>query len=241
MSQVGPEHKITPLPLPQVPRAIPCNSPFEEPPKNVYQRIQAIMSELSYIQKEEKTVNGQYRYASHDRVTAALHPLLVKHGLVILPTVEEIVQDGNRTQVKLLVSFINVDDKADSFTVRHVGYGIDGGGTNKDGRPIPVGDKGPGKAISYAFKYACLKVFCLETGDDPDSDASASYEPPKCLEFEAMLPTEFTTKDRAKLEKFLEFSAHAMGMHVEDVKREALKRPADFLAKFAGFVPKKKD
>lgn len=31
-------------------------------------------------------------------------------------------------------------------------------------------DKGPGKAISYAVKYAYLKAFALETGDDPDHD-----------------------------------------------------------------------
>ena len=30
-------------------------------------------------------------------------------------------------------------------------------------------DKAPGKAISYAFKYALLKTFALETGEDEES------------------------------------------------------------------------
>jgi len=68
---------------------------------NVYQRIHGIMSEASYIEKSDKTVNGRYRFVSHDQVTAKLHPLLVKWRVIALPTIESCKQDGNRTEVPL--------------------------------------------------------------------------------------------------------------------------------------------
>ena len=39
-------------------------------------------------------------------------------------------------------------------------------------------DKGPGKAMSYAVKYALLKTLGLETGDDPDMDQDVKFDDP---------------------------------------------------------------
>ncbi len=76
------------------------------------------MSELEYIQKGSKTVNNQYRYVSHDQVTAAIHPLLVKHGIAVIPSILETKQEGNRTIVHLNVFFVNADNPVDQFCVR---------------------------------------------------------------------------------------------------------------------------
>lgn len=130
---------------------------------NIYQKIVAVMGEIDCIQKSDKKVNGQYTFVSHDQVTAAIHPVLVKFGIVIIPTVETCIQVGNRTEVTLNVSFVNADVPADRFSLVSVGYGIDSS------------DKGPGKAVSYAYKYALLKAFCLETSDDPDKDVKSKH------------------------------------------------------------------
>ena len=37
---------------------------------------------------------------------------------------------------------------------------------------LDTGDKAPGKAMTYADKYALMKAYKLSTGDDPDKDAS---------------------------------------------------------------------
>lgn len=194
----------------------------------IFERILGIMRELDYIQKGPKSVNGQYRYASHDQVSAAIHPLLVKYGVVIIPSVEELRQEGNRTVVKLNVVFVNAECPTDSFHSTHYGYGVD------------QSDKGPGKAISYAYKYALLKTFCLETGDDPDQDVNAVYEPEKCTEFDFEM-SHLNEREKAKLNKFLIYSSQIMKKHVEDVKREALNKIPDFLAAFAKWNPKKKE
>jgi hypothetical protein len=131
---------------------------------NILQRLHAVMQELDYLQKEKK--NGlQYSFVSHDKVTGAVRPLLVKHGVVCWPTNFTLTQEGNRTQLLCQVVFASIDDKTDCIHVDSIGYGID------------TQDKGPGKAVSYAVKYAMLKVLALETGDDPDQDQNAKFEP----------------------------------------------------------------
>jgi predicted RNA-binding protein len=126
--------------------------------KNLYQRLSAIMKDVAYVQKEDKKVNNQYTFVSHDAVTAKIRPALVEHGVVPIVSVKSFKQDGNRTEVTLTVIFVNIDKPSEFVEIEAFGFGID------------PQDKGPGKAISYAFKYAILKMFCLETGDDPEQD-----------------------------------------------------------------------
>lgn len=126
--------------------------------KNLFQRLHAVMKDVSYIQKEDKKVNNQYTFVSHDAVTAKIRPALVEHGVIAIPQNLKYSRDGNMTEVTLDIAFINVDNPQESFLVPSLGYGID------------PQDKGPGKAISYAVKYALLKALSLETGDDPERD-----------------------------------------------------------------------
>jgi hypothetical protein len=183
-------------------------------PLNIHKRILAIMADIHYICKGDKKVNGQYSFVAHDQVTEALQPLLVKHGVTAIATTVASKQDNNRTECQMRVVYTNVDNPADAVAVDFVGYGID------------AGDKGPGKAVSYATKYAHLKTFNIATGDDPDKDAGAKFEPAKCTEFDSLLPEKTNEK---LMKKFLEHSAEAMGKHVEDVKREAVARMDDFM------------
>lgn len=135
---------------------------------NILQRINAAMLEVDYIQKEKKS-GMNYSIVSHDAVTAKVRPILVKHGIVYYPAAITVQQDGNRTQVQMSVKFANMDDPSDYIHVESLGYGIDSQ------------DKGPGKAISYAVKYALLKCLGLETGDDPDLDQNATHQKPAVM------------------------------------------------------------
>jgi hypothetical protein len=131
---------------------------------NLWQRIANAQKAVDYIQKEKR--NGMnYSIVSHDAVTAKVRPVLVENGVLYYPVDIQSAQDGNRTQVKLTVRFVNVDKPDEHFDVPSLGYGIDSQ------------DKGPGKAISYAVKYALLKTLGLETGDDPDLDQNVKHEP----------------------------------------------------------------
>ena len=146
---------------------------------NIHQRIHAVMQDVSYVQKENKKVNNQYTFASHDAVTAKLRPALIKHGIIQAVSVDGHRQDGNRTEADVVVCFLNIDNPEDYIAVQAFGYGID------------QQDKGPGKAVSYAVKYALLKTFALETGDDPEKDSidhKPSATPAKKLRETITLP-----------------------------------------------------
>jgi hypothetical protein len=165
---------------------------------NIHQRINAVMQDIAYVQKEDKKVNNQYKFVSHDAVTAAVRPHLVTHGITVIASVANHNQDGNRTEVDLVVNFHNIDDPSDTVSVNVFGYGVD------------QQDKGPGKAFSYAKKYAFLQTFCLETGDDPerqniDHVADQTTEKPKVklisLEHYKILQALIDTKKNVDVQK----------------------------------------
>ena len=133
---------------------------------NIYQRIHAAMLEVTYVQKDKTIEVGHgYKVVTHDAVTAKVRPSLVKHGIIYFPSNLVFEQNGNRTEVSLDLVFQNIEQPEDRLTVPTFGYGIDSG------------DKGPGKAMSYAVKYALLKALGLETGEDADNDGEVEHKP----------------------------------------------------------------
>jgi hypothetical protein len=142
--------------------------PDRTPPavaRTLLQRLSLVQGEVDYIQKEKKS-GMKYSIVSHDAVTAKVRPLMVKHGVLYYPLMLDIEQVGNRTQMRMHVRFVSIDDKDDFIDVATAGYGIDDQ------------DKGPGKAISYGVKYALLKALGLESGDDPDEDQVTEHHDP---------------------------------------------------------------
>jgi hypothetical protein len=156
---------------------------------NILQRLNAVMKEVTYIQKEKKP-NMRYSIVSHDVVTAKVRPAMVNHGVIYYPVDFQMTQVGNRTQLTCRVVFASIDDPNDRIIVDSAGFGIDDQ------------DKGPGKAISYAVKYALLKALGLESGDDPDEDQEVVYNDADILtikEFEDETTACLTVADLDKL------------------------------------------
>lgn len=165
--------------------------------KNIYQRLHEVMKKVEYVQKGEKKDGIQYRFVSHDAVTAKVRPALVECGIVYHPKNMVVRQNGNRTEVELDIRFVNIDKPEDFVDVPSFGYGIDSQ------------DKGPGKAISYAVKYALLKSLGLETGDDPEADnvdhtPEAKFTPEnKSLQAEVITKIALS-KDEAEIQSVLD-------------------------------------
>ena len=149
-----------PAPVPSEYLSVPDE--YEKAGGNIYQRLNRVQLQVDYIKKEKKS-GMRYSIVSHDAVTAKVRPLMVAHGVIYYPCDLKIAQSGNRTEVQMIVRFQNVDDPADHMDVHTAGYGLDDQ------------DKGPGKAISYAVKYALLKALGLESGDDPDEDQVTTH------------------------------------------------------------------
>ena len=134
---------------------------------NIYQRINAVRKAINYIQKNKDVsagASGSYKAVTHDAVTGMVRQHLVENGIIIAPTLIESIfhqkEEGAKQRLYSAtydVRFINMDAPDEVVTVRIESHALDNG------------DKAPGKAISYATKYAILKLFNIETGDDDES------------------------------------------------------------------------
>jgi len=126
---------------------------------NIYQRMNAVMKEVTYIKKRERKQGMQYNFVSHDDVSSLMHMPLANHGIMPIPHVISYVITENKHSIQLTVDFINIDKPDEKITVEGWGYALD------------TQDKGYGKAMSYAYKYILLKTFVLESGDEDEVDA----------------------------------------------------------------------
>lgn len=138
----------------------------KEKAMNIFQRINAVRKEIAYIQKDKavSTGGGSYRAVTHDAVTGMLRASLIDHGIIVVPSQTMGVFNPKEPDFKqrlyeanYRVSFINMDDPQDYVCVDVNAHALDNG------------DKAPGKAMSYATKYAMLKLFSIETGEDEES------------------------------------------------------------------------
>lgn len=139
---------------------------------NLLQRINEVRKAIDYI-KKDKTVSagagGNYKAVTHDTVTALVRTHMVEHGIVMWPFLVDSLSmpfEVNADMVRAKqfryestydFTFANVEDPKDTLVIRIQAHAMDNM------------DKAPGKALSYATKYALLKLFNLETGEDDES------------------------------------------------------------------------
>ena len=138
---------------------------------NIYQRINKVMTEVTYVQKDKQVSGGgsNYRAVTHDQVVSVARASLVKNGVVIypeqltssLPIIRDVKQDikMHLYEASYNIHFVNMDSPEDRITASVTAHAADNG------------DKAPGKCLTYATKAAILKVLCLESGDNEESRA----------------------------------------------------------------------
>lgn len=133
---------------------------------NVYQRINEVRKMIGYVQKDKavSTGGGSYKAVTHDAVTGMIRDALIKQGVVIVPSVTACVFHPKEPEAKQRlyeatyeIEFVNIDEPTDRIISKQSAHALDNG------------DKAPGKAQSYATKYAILKLFNIETGEDEES------------------------------------------------------------------------
>ena len=145
--------------------------------KNIYQRMAAITAELQTVAKNLNVETGKgrgYKAVSERDIIDAVKPLEAKHGVYSFPVTRELIEserlesegyDGKKkttfyTHMRTTYRFVNIDKPEEYFEIESYSVGLDSG------------DKGDGKAMTYADKYALMKAYKISTGDDPDQNAS---------------------------------------------------------------------
>lgn len=138
-------------------------------PKNIYQKINSVMGKVKYARKESKNQGLKYSYVSHDSVVGLLRDAVQEEGIVILPSIESYGMENSMLMMRLKVSIVNIDIPDDQIVMNF--------SVPSNSRNGVVDEKTFGSTYSYAFKYALLKTFMIETGEDADaiSDESGAY------------------------------------------------------------------
>ena len=151
---------------------------------NIFQRVAAITNELQTVAKnlEVSTGKSSYKAVSERDILDAVKPIEYKYGVYSYPVGREITESnllenvkeytdrgGNTTvtksttfmsRIKTVYRFVNVDNPEEYIETTTFAEGID------------AQDKGSGKAMTYADKYALMKAYKISTGEDPDQDGS---------------------------------------------------------------------
>jgi hypothetical protein len=146
---------------------------------NLYQRINEVRKLINYVQKDKSvgTGGGSYKAVTHDQVTGMVREHMVKHGIISYPVLVDSLSNPKevnaametakqfRYEATYDIVFVNAEEPSDTLTIRIQAHAMDNA------------DKAPGKALSYAKKYAILKLFEIETGEDEESRYQDNTEP----------------------------------------------------------------
>ena len=138
--------------------------------KAVYKAIADVSAEIALtgISKDRKNEQQGYKFRGIDDVYNALAPFLAEAKLCILPNVleREVVERQTKSggalfyvTVKVRFDFVSAEDDSKHEVTTY-------------GEAMDSGDKATNKAMSAAFKYACMQAFCIPTEGDNDADAT---------------------------------------------------------------------
>ena len=152
---------------------------------NIYQRMAAITAELQTVAKNltvQASKTSSYKAVSERDILDAVKPLEIKHGVYSYPISREVLESnllenektfkdskGSETitksttfmtRIKTVYRFVSIDYPEEYIETTTFAEGIDSQ------------DKGSGKAMTYADKYALMKAYKISTGEDPDQTAS---------------------------------------------------------------------
>ena len=147
---------------------------------NVFERVALITAEIGSVTKDLKVGEGEksYQATSEGSVLSAVKPLEEKYRVFSYAVTREketqIIEkeytwNGQQRKLRLVkvditatYRFVNIDNPEEYIETISYGTGLD------------TGDKAAGKAMTYADKYALMKMYKISTGiaNDPDSYSS---------------------------------------------------------------------
>lgn len=124
---------------------------------NIYVRMIRAQAMAKALEVTKPAAGGGAKfkeYVSHDTITHEARRILTANGIQFAPFIQSFEQDGNRTKIVMLGTFINVDKPDERLEFTGYGFGVDGS------------DKGPGIAMSYAKKMVLAQALMLNTKED---------------------------------------------------------------------------
>lgn len=137
-------------------------------PLTLPQKLLAIQQAVDGLIKDGKNTTDKYDFASGENVLERFRPLMNEHSLLLIPrvTAASIHEGTTRSGTARFLTELHFDmtwldaQSGETLIVPWYAQGVD-----------LAGEKGVGKAATYAEKYFLLKFFHVPTKkDDPDND-----------------------------------------------------------------------
>ena len=189
---------------------------------NIFQRMAAISVEMATVGKNLTVGDGKNKYkaVSERDIIDAVKPLEAKYGVYSYPISRRVLEsnllesestyNGNTTKkttfmtrIETTYRFVNMDKPDEFIEIISFAEGID------------PQDKGSGKAMTYADKYALMKAYKISTGDDSDQETSQPTEYKK-----AAKPMVYDPNNDKAYRNMLLMELDAKGINVTDYCRE---------------------
>lgn len=136
---------------------------------DIYTALAAVMADCDHVAKRDKNEHQRFLFRGIDAVVNAVGPVLRKHGVIVVPNVENVSYDTVQTSTGKPATACRV-------LATYSFYAADGSSidTRVAAEAWDSGDKAAPKAMSVAFRTALLQALALPT-DEPDPD-SHTYE-----------------------------------------------------------------
>ena len=137
---------------------------------SLYEKLLVIQQAVDRFVKDNQVGEGKqaYKAVSSEQVLDTVRPLMNEHKLLLIPSVVDAnvivgaTSSGTArflTELKMTMTWYDVESK-ETLPIPWYGQGVD-----------LAGEKGVGKANTYAEKYFFMKFFHVPTPkDDPDGD-----------------------------------------------------------------------
>lgn len=132
---------------------------------NIFSKLIEVRKSVPYLKKDN--AGYQFRFVSSSQTLGALRESMDVNRLLLIPRIlrheirDHTTQKGNHEYFTILdmeFTWVNAENPDETITCPWQGCGLDDG------------EKGTGKAVTYAEKYFLLKFFNIATDkDDPDS------------------------------------------------------------------------
>lgn len=153
---------------------------------NIFEKMQKVTDEMSVVEKGlnvQVNKTSSYKAVSERDILDNVKPLETKYGIYSYPFARKVIDSDTLVKetefvnaktddvtttktntlfmrLETIYRFVNIDKPEEYVDITTYGDGLD------------TGDKAPGKAMTYADKYALMKAYKISTGDDPDKELS---------------------------------------------------------------------
>jgi hypothetical protein len=210
---------------------------------NIYQKLIEVRKAVPYLKKEAE--GKQYKYTGSSQVLASVRNKMDELGLLLIPRIigKELSESqiefkdttGNVTkrtttyftELIMTMTWVNADKPDETIECPWYGQGVD-----------IAGEKGVGKALTYAEKYFILKQFNIATDkDDPDAfqDKAESYRKPEPISTTELGTLKTKVLEFAQLREKTDMDVYkALGIY--DITTLTSKEAKDLITKVTGWI-----